>query len=77
MKKRLDDVYMGILAKLLNIPIENIGNFIVANIDLDIDEKVKIIEKHHGGIENVLFVYEKIKLEFYWKLIMKKRFGIK
>ena len=67
---------MGILAKVLNIPIENIGKYCVPNIDLDIDEKVNIIEKQHGGIENVLFIYEKVKLEFYWQLIMKKRFGI-
>jgi hypothetical protein len=65
---------MGILATLLNIPIENIGKYIVANIDLDIDAKVNLIEKQHGGIENVLFVYEKVKLEFYWQLIMKKRY---
>jgi hypothetical protein len=63
---------MGILASVLNIPINDIGKHVVANRDFSIRDKGKIIEAY-GGIRNLWFVYDKFELEYYWHLFLENQ----
>jgi len=68
-KFRLDDVYIGMLVLILDVPINDLSSFYLNQHTLNIEAKTKAIQTK--GIDNLFFIYEHTEFEYYWQLIMK------
>ena len=64
----LEDVYIGMIAARLNLPIEDIGDRYVLFRDYTIEEKTAIIQT--AGVKQFLFIYEFEFFEHYWNLTL-------
>ena len=70
---RLEDVYIGILAGILQIPLNNIAQYCVDGDYRSVKEKTEIILRK--GVQNTALIWASSGVEHFWKIIEQGTFG--
>ena len=68
--KRLEDVWMGMLAMLFDIPIISINSYYINYYEISVLDKLKLIASK--GVANTFFLYDKNDNQFFWNLFANK-----
>ena len=68
-QKRLEDVYIGILAGLFHIPINDLTPYCVSHEHMDVAAKTFFLMNNR--IDNTLFIWESREFEYFWNIIFE------
>ena len=66
--KRLEDIYIGILASIFSIPINDISSHCVSFEHKDIEAKSFFLLEN--GIDNTAFIWESKEFDYFWNVIL-------
>jgi hypothetical protein len=66
---RLEDVYIGMMALILNVPFNDMSSFYLNQHALTIEAKSNLILTK--GVKNLFFIYENTEFKYYWDLLVK------
>ena len=66
--KRLEDIYIGILASIFSIPINDISSHCVSFEHKDIEAKSFFLLEN--GIDNTAFIWESREFDYFWNVIL-------
>lgn len=66
---RLDDVYIGMLALILDVKLNDISSFYLYKKELTLEAKTNLISSK--GAERYFFIYENKEFKHFWDLISK------
>ena len=64
---RLDDVYIGMLALILDVKLNDISSFYLYKKELTLEAKTNLVSSK--GAERYFFIYENKEFKHFWDLI--------
>ena len=65
----LEDIYIGILASIFSIPINDISSHCVSFEHKDIEAKSFFLLEN--GIDNTAFIWESKEFDYFWNVILQ------
>ena len=73
--KRLEDVYIGMIAKRLNTPIRNYAPHYILDRDASVKDKTNLLARIK--ITDIYFLYEPEHFSYYWEIFVKNGSNIR